>query len=167
MAANTFYKIENGVIVDTKLWHELSSDERSIWKQERQAAMPALASDEIAAIGPVELIDGEPVQTWSVQKKPPPSIEEIRNETLRRLMLQFSARDQFHLSIKVQDATARGAFLKDKLDREGLTEAEDAEATYLRGATLAYFAIKAAGNALEAKSAADYEDDKHWPILNG
>ncbi|MCA9270247.1 MAG: hypothetical protein KDA41_17315 [Planctomycetales bacterium] len=96
---------------------------------------------------------------------PPPSIDDVRAETARRLMVRFGARDREHLAIKFQDATARGAWLKDKLDRDGLTADEQAEADYLRRAVQDWFAIKAVGNALEAlpKIPADFAADSNWP----
>lgn len=96
------------------------------------------------------------------------TVDDVRLETLRRLMLAFGARDQAHLQMKVQDSTARGAFLKDKLDREGLTPEEQAEAAYLRSATEFYFACKGVGNTFEAMDTipADFADDANWPAIS-
>lgn len=99
---------------------------------------------------------------------PPPTADDVRLETLRRLMLAFGARDQAHLQIKVQDATIRGAFLSDKEGRGvALTPEELAEAAYLRSATGFYFACKGVGNAFEAMDPipADFADDAHWPSM--
>ncbi len=104
-----------------------------------------------------------PTQTLAVA-----GIEEVRAETLRRLINGFGARDQAHLAIKVQDAVIRAGVLTDKrVSGATLTAAEEAEAALLRQAQKIYLALKANGNRLEALAAAgqlpaDFRDEVHW-----
>lgn len=95
-------------------------------------------------------------------------IDDVRAETLRRLINAFGARDQAHLAIKVQDAVIRAGALTDKrVSGLELTAAEEAEATFLRQAQKHYLSLKANGNRLEALATAgqlpaDFRDDAHW-----
>jgi hypothetical protein len=96
----------------------------------------------------------------------PVTVDNIKQETLRRLLIAFGARDQEHLAIKVQDAVMAAGALTDKQARDiKLTDKEQAEAAYLRGAQALYTAIKAAGNKLEAMTPvpADYATGPYWP----
>lgn len=139
---------------------------------------------------PLEIVihDSGPAPTWgeglvptnathtSLDIPPAPpaaalSADTVRAETLRRLLLAFGARDQQHLSIKVQDAVVRAGALTDKLVRgETLSTAEAVEAQHLRQANGLYLAIKACGNAFEAQAqagqlAAEFATSTAWPSV--
>lgn len=97
-----------------------------------------------------------------------PQIEDVRGETLRRLLIVFGARDQAHLAIKVQDANIQGGSLLDKqVFGGGLSPEEQGLADYLRWAVETYFAIKFTGDAFERMRdiPADFAEDKHWPVM--
>ena len=101
---------------------------------------------------------------------PEPTPDAVREETLRRLMAAFGARDRDHLSIRIQDAQLQAGVLADKQSRgETLAAAELDLAARLRRAVADYLAIKAAGNALETATPipADFAADRHWPGLAG
>lgn len=92
------------------------------------------------------------------------SADDVRAETLRRLCLLAGARDGAHLSIRLQDAQMAAMAITDKkANGFELSVEEEIEAGRLRSLQQQYFAIKAAGNAMEADPPADYADDRHWP----
>lgn len=92
------------------------------------------------------------------------TIDDVRSEAQRRIVLTFGATDLNGCLIKQLNANMLANELSDIRFTRALTPSEEATATALRNLASKIKAIRAASNVLEAAPPADYRDNRHWPV---
>lgn len=94
----------------------------------------------------------------------PPTADDVRAEASRRMQALVGARDAAHLEIIVANGTREAV----RLLRKGAqywSDEERARAVELEQIDMAFEAIRAASNAMEAEPPIDYNDDRQWPSI--
>ena len=119
----------------------------------RDGELPRRVSDWVQAGGKI-----------SAYQPPKPTIDDVRAEAQRRIIVLTGTSDLLACMIKQSNANMRANEFNDKRLRGGvLTAAEEAEAAALRGLADKIKAIRVASNAMEANPPADYKADSRWP----
>jgi hypothetical protein len=95
----------------------------------------------------------------------PPSTAAVRAEAQRRILALVGVATLSDCLIKQLNASMRATELVNKRAvGDGLSPAEEAEATALQVLANAIKAIRASSNAMEANPPEDYATDAHWPV---
>lgn len=152
-----YARVENGIIIERRVLDFIPEHKRDLWR-------PVVYEGS----GPLSDIYIEPEQVRVVLSEPPVTIEDVRAEAQRRIIVLTGTTNIINCLIKQHNAQMRATELTLIKATGGLwTESQAAEAAALQSMADAIRAIRAASNILEVSLPKDFADNKYWPNTPG